>query len=109
MSGLFTGAAMAAGLTLQQAIIATILGNAILALYGGFVGAAGAREGVGTAMLSRHAFGRRGSVIVGGVLAFTHVGWYSVQVGFLVKQSMPCSPMEDSSRLFRLQPYGVAY
>ena len=46
------------------------------------MGAAGAREGVGTAMLSRHAFGRKGSMIVGGVLAFTHVGWYSVQVGF---------------------------
>ncbi len=82
MSGLFTGAAMAAGLNLRQAVLATIVGNLILALYGGLLGAAGAREGVGTAMLSRHSFGRKGSMVIGAVLAITMLGWYSVQVGF---------------------------
>ncbi|MEW6081644.1 MAG: cytosine permease [Bacillota bacterium] len=82
MSGLFTGAAMAAGLDVRQAVFATIIGNLILAVYGGLVGAAGAREGVGTAMLSRHSFGRKGSMVIGAVLAITMLGWYSVQVGF---------------------------
>ncbi|OPL08197.1 MAG: thiamine permease [delta proteobacterium ML8_F1] len=82
MSGLFAGSAMAMGLSLRQAILATVIGNTILAVYGGLVGAAGAREGVGTAMLSRHSFGRKGSMIIGGVLAITMLGWYSVQVGF---------------------------
>nr|WP_067289276.1 cytosine permease [Marinobacterium profundum] len=82
MSGLFTGAALMAGMELFQVIIAALIGNTVLALYGGLLGAAGAREGVGTAMLARHAFGREGSKIVGLVLAITMLGWFSVQVGF---------------------------
>jgi cytosine permease len=83
MSGLFTGAAMAAGLTLWQAIAASIAGNLILSLYSGAIGYAGGKEHVGTSMLARHAFGRKGSVIISLVLALTMGGWYSVQVGFL--------------------------
>ncbi|MFC0266912.1 purine-cytosine permease family protein [Kushneria aurantia] len=82
MSGLFTGAALMAGLTLNEVILSALMGNTILALYGGLVGAAGAREGLGTAMLSRHAFGRQGSKVVGLVLAITMLGWFAVQVGF---------------------------
>lgn len=54
MSGLFTGASLAMGLNLTQAIIASVIGNIILSLYGGAVGMAGAREGVATSMLARH-------------------------------------------------------
>ena len=59
MAGLFTGAALAAGLNLREAIIASLIGNAILTVYGGLVGAAGAREGVSTAMLARHSLAER--------------------------------------------------
>lgn len=82
MSGLFTGSAMAAGLTLSEAIFAAVLGNIILAVYGGLVGAAGAHHGVSTTMLARHAFGRYGAMIIGAVWGITLVGWYSVQTGF---------------------------
>ncbi len=82
MSGLFTGASMAIGLTVSQAIIAGIVGNLILLAYGGAVGMAGAREGVATSMLARHSFGRQGSKIISLVLALTMLGWFSVQVGF---------------------------
>jgi len=54
MSGLFTGAAMAVGLKLKDAIIATIIGNVILAVYGGLLGSAGAKEGVATSVLARY-------------------------------------------------------
>lgn len=82
MSGLFTGASLAMGLNLTQAIIASVIGNIILSLYGGAVGMAGAREGVATSMLARHSFGRQGSKIISLVLALSMAGWYSVQVGF---------------------------
>lgn len=82
MSGLFTGAAMAAGLSLWQAIFASFIGNVILAIYGGLVGAAGAQKGVSTTMLSRHAFGREGAKIIGLLWGVTLIGWYSVQTGF---------------------------
>lgn len=82
MSGLFTGASMAMGLNLKQAIIASIIGNLILSVYGGAIGMAGAKEGVATSMLARHSFGRQGSKVISLVLSITMLGWFSVQVGF---------------------------
>lgn len=82
MSGLFTGASMAAGLTFSQAIIAAVAGNTILSFFGGFIGAAGAREGLSSSRLSRFSFGTEGFKIVSLVLALTMFGWFSVQVGF---------------------------
>ncbi len=82
MSGLFTGASMAAGLTLTQALIAAFVGNTILSFFGGLIGAAGAREGLSSSRLSRFSFGTQGFKIVSMVLALTMFGWFSVQVGF---------------------------
>lgn len=82
MSGLFTGAAMAAGLSLQQALIAAFIGNVILSFYGGAIGAAGAREGLSASRLSIFSFGSQGFKIVSLVLALTMGGWFSVQAGF---------------------------
>ncbi len=82
MSGLFTGASIAVGLDFKQAIIAGLIGNLILSVYGGAVGMAGAKEGVSTSLLARQGFGREGSKVVSLVLALTMLGWFSVQVGF---------------------------
>lgn len=82
MSGLYTGAAIAFGMNLKNALIAVLIGNIILSVYGGAIGAAGAKEGVASAMLSRHSFGRQGSKFVGVLLAIVMLGWYAVQVGF---------------------------
>jgi cytosine permease len=82
MSGLFTGAAMAGGLSLKEAIFASIIGNLILSLYSGAIGYAGAKEHVATSMLARYSFGRQGSYVISLALALTMLGWYSVQVGF---------------------------
>lgn len=82
MSGLYTGAAIAFGMSFRNAIIAAVAGNIILSLYGGAIGAAGAKEGVASAMLSRHSFGMQGSKFVGALLAVVMLGWFAVQVGF---------------------------
>lgn len=82
MAGLYTGAALSNGLSLTQALLASVIGNAILCIYGGLVGVAGAREGVSTALLARHSFGKQGSKIISAIIAFTLVGWYAYQVGF---------------------------
>jgi cytosine permease len=82
MSGLFTGASMAAGLTFPQAIMAALIGNTILGFFGGLIGAAGAREGLSSSRLSRFSFGTQGFKVVSLVLALTMFGWFSVQVGF---------------------------
>lgn len=81
MSGLYTGSAIAFGMNFRDAIIATLVGNIILSVYGGLIGAAGAREGVSSSILARHSFGREGSKVVGILLAVVMAGWYAVQVG----------------------------
>lgn len=82
MSGLMTGASFAMGLSLSQAIIAALVGNLILTIYGGAMGHAGAKEGVATSMLARPSFGFHGSKIIALVVAVTHAGWYAFQCGF---------------------------
>ena len=81
MSGLFTGAAMAAGLNFKDALMAAIVGNTILSFFGGAIGAAGAKEGLSSSRLAIYSFGHEGFKIVSLVLALTMAGWFSVQSG----------------------------
>lgn len=81
MSGLFTGAAMAAGLNFKEALLAAFVGNIILSIFGGAVGAAGAKEGLSSSRLAIYSFGSEGFKIVSLVLALTMGGWFSVQSG----------------------------
>lgn len=82
VSGLFTGSALAFGLTLLQGLMVSFFGNCIVVAYACAIGYAGAKERVSTSMLMRHPFGRYGSFIVSFVIAIVMLGWYSVQVGF---------------------------
>lgn len=82
VSGLFSGAALAKGLGLNDVILATVVGNSIGALIGGLTGAIGSKLGLSTTVISRRSFGLRGSLAVSLMAAITLVGWYAVQVGF---------------------------
>lgn len=80
-SDLFTGAAIATGLPLMPAIVAILIGNTLLAIYSGLIGAASARHGVSTTLLARHAFGRSGAKVISVIVAATSLGWFAVQTG----------------------------
>lgn len=82
MSGLFTGAAMASGLSLRNAIIATLIGNLIVVLYSGLCASIGTRYGVSASMISRQAFGRNGAKLIGLIIPISLTGWYSFQCAF---------------------------
>jgi len=82
MSGLYTGAVLAEGLKFSEALIAAFVGNTILAIFGGTIGAAGAQEGLSSSRLSIFSFGRKGFKISSAVIALTMAGWFSVQAGF---------------------------
>lgn len=81
MSGLFTGAAMSAGLQFREALFAAFIGNTILSVYGGAIGAAGAKEGLSSSRLAIYSFGTQGFKVVSLVLALTMGGWFAVQSG----------------------------
>lgn len=91
-SDLFTGAAIATGIPLMHAIIAVMIGNTMLAIYAGLIGAAGAKHGVSTTLLARHAFGRGGAKVISIICAATLLGWYAVQTGLfgeMIHTSIP--------------------
>lgn len=82
VSGMFAGASVIAGLGLINTILVTMLGNLILFIIAGLMGGIGAETGYSTILLTRKAFGKMGSMIIGLVFAITLVGWFSVQAGF---------------------------
>ncbi|REB73247.1 cytosine permease [Bacillus sp. 522_BSPC] len=82
VSGMFAGAALSTGMSLGSVIITILIGNLLLTLFGGFMGAIGAKTGVATSMLAKHAFGKSGSIIISLIFAITLIGWFSVQAGF---------------------------
>lgn len=93
LSTLFTGGALAAGLTFGQSVLAGLFGMLILAVYGFFQGWMGAKYGVSTTVLARHAFGRAGAGLFGLVLSITlGIGWFAWQVAFFgmtIEQMFP--------------------
>lgn len=82
MSTLYTGASLATLLTFQDGVLAILGGCLFLLLMAGIMGGIGADRGVTFSVLSRHAFGRFGSKLVGLVWAISLTGWYAWQSGF---------------------------
>lgn len=112
ISGLFSGAALAKGLNFQEILLATICGNAIGALLGGFVGAIGCKLGLSTTMISRRSFGIAGSSLVSIMAAVTLVGWYAVQVGFFgstIHSLCPNAPTQVAALIGGLLMMTTAY
>lgn len=81
MSGMYAGAALAKGLTFKEAVLASIIGNLILVLYGSLMGLMGTREGLSSSRLAIYSFGKKGYKIVALVLAITMAGWFAIQTG----------------------------
>lgn len=75
------GGAVGAGLTLGQAFAAIFLGSLVLTVVSSLVSVIGARTNLSAAMLSRFAFGERGSYLVALVMALGSFGWFGVQTG----------------------------
>lgn len=82
MSTLYTGSALANVMTYKDGTISIAIGCIVLAIIAMFTGSIGSSEGVSTSMLARHPFGRKGSNIVGIILATSMLGWFSYQCGY---------------------------
>ncbi|GGK20272.1 cytosine permease [Pilimelia terevasa] len=76
------GAILGYGMTFWNAVIAITIGSALLEVITILLGIAGVREGLSTSVLSRWAgFGKRGSALVGMLVAVSLAGWFGVQNG----------------------------
>ncbi|MBQ7194737.1 MAG: cytosine permease [Bacteroidales bacterium] len=77
-ASMWVGQQLAAGLTWGGFLWALLLGGLILAAYTGTLGWIGAESGLSLDMLSRRAFGTKGSWLPSAMISFTQTGWFGV-------------------------------
>ena len=82
LSGIYVGASMSGQLTIMEALLATVIGSAVLALIGGLLSWIGTKTGVGLSMLLRESFGCIGSYIIAVLLVLVCIGFFGIQCGF---------------------------
>jgi cytosine permease len=73
------GGQLGLGLTLQDLVIATFCGAAILGVIGGLTARLGAITRCSTALIARLTFGRKGASCIALLLSMGMVGWWGVQ------------------------------
>ena len=80
LSQFILGAALGYGMTLKDALLATILGSVLLEIISFLNGVAGAWEGLSTSLLTRWTgFGRLGSSLIGLIVGISCIGWFGIQ------------------------------
>lgn len=77
-ASMWSGGTLGSGLTLLQFIGIVLAGNLILGLYTGSLAYIAAKTGLSTHLLTKYAFGEKGSYLSSFLLATTQVGWFGV-------------------------------
>ena len=77
-ASMWTGVDLANGLDLAGFIAAVMIGGVILAAYTGALGYIGCDTGLSFDLLSRRAFGTKGSYVPSAMIALTQIGWFGV-------------------------------
>lgn len=80
LSATALGGAIGGGLSMPQAIFATMVGCFILAVLSALCSVVGAKTGLSTSFVSIFALGRYGSYAVSAIIAISLFGWFGVQV-----------------------------
>src|SRR5690625_52761 len=79
-ASMWAGGSLGQGLTFMQFIGIIMVGNLILGLYTGTLAYIAAKTGLSTHLLTKYAFGEKGSYLSSFLLGITQVGWFGVGV-----------------------------
>lgn len=77
-----TGIALGANMDFKSALLALTIGDLILLVVMSLTAYVGAKTGLASMPLFRFTTGKVGTYIASLIIAFTSVGWFSVQLGF---------------------------
>ena len=77
-ASMWTGVDLANGLDFGGFMGAVLIGGVILAAYTGALGYIGCETGLSFDLLSRRAFGTKGSYVPSAMIALTQIGWFGV-------------------------------
>lgn len=80
LSATALGGALGSGLSMSEAVIATLIGAVILAIVSAGCCIVGAKTGLSTSLVSIFALGRFGSYAVSILIAISLFGWFGVQL-----------------------------
>ncbi|TCP20783.1 cytosine permease [Scopulibacillus darangshiensis] len=80
LSATALGGALGSGMSLNQAIIASLIGTFLLSILSAVCCVVGAKTGLSTALVSSFALGRYGSMAVSVIIAISLFGWFGVQL-----------------------------
>ncbi|PWW20265.1 NCS1 nucleoside transporter family [Cytobacillus oceanisediminis] len=80
LSATALGGALGSGLSLSEAIIASLIGCFLLAILSALCSVVGAKTGLSTSLVSMFALGRFGSYAVSIIIAIALFGWFGVQL-----------------------------
>ena len=79
-ASMFAGGKLGVGMTFTGLLWAVLAGNLLLGAYTGTLAFMAAKTGDSVHILSRYAFGVRGSYLPSFLLAFTQIGWFGVGI-----------------------------
>lgn len=97
-ASMWTGVDLANGLDLNGFLKAIAIGGVILAAYTGALAYIGCDSGLSFDLLSRRAFGAKGSYLPSAMIALTQIGWFGVGAAmFAIPAAQVLSP--DSTML----------
>lgn len=79
-ASMWVGKELADGLDFYGFLGAMAVGGVILGAYTGLLGYVGAKTGLSLDLLSRRAFGEKGSWLPSAMISFTQIGWFGVGI-----------------------------
>lgn len=80
LSATALGGALGSGMSLNEAIVSTLIGTFLLSLISVICCIVGAKTGLSTSLVSSFALGRYGSMAVSVIIAISLFGWFGVQL-----------------------------
>ncbi|PLT33742.1 cytosine permease [Bacillus sp. V5-8f] len=79
-ASMLSGGTLGLGLTMPEFIMIVLAGNLILGAYTGALAYIASKTGLSTHLLTRYAFGEKGSYLSSFLLSATQIGWFGVGV-----------------------------
>ncbi|GAA0181670.1 cytosine permease [Clostridium sediminicola] len=99
ISSMLAGGGLAAGLTMKEIIITTIIGNLFLSIVAILISTISCKTGLTFALLTRYSFGRKGSRVASFFVPIVNIGWYTIQAavyGHLVAQILHLNALGEN-------------
>lgn len=94
LTGSITGSILTMQLGFVKAMVVMVIANLILFGYVGGLGVLSTTTGCNFALMADRVFGRRGYMLVSGLLATTVLGWFAVQTGITAKLISHTYPLD---------------